>query len=324
MTGVTNLLAKWRGGPSLQVLNYHRVGDSKLTPYDSGTFSCSTAELDSQVKWLKKHYKILSLQECVAVIHGETELKVNSMLLTFDDGYRDNFEEAFKVLHANKVSGTFFLPTAFVGTGRMPWWDTIAYIVKNSKRDQITLQYPEKMTFKIAEPERSRSIRRILTQYKRPETVDSEVFLQGLEEACAFGRPDDDAERCFMTWDEAREMQAAGMCFGGHSHTHHIMGKLPYELQVEELQVSREILERELGTEVDSFAYPVGHRDSFTEVTFEALRKTKYRTAFSFYSGMNHPGKIDPFSVLRAGVTEEPLSLFQLRVALRMATGREI
>ena len=276
------------------------------------------------MKWLKARYKILTLKECVAVVHGERELEANSVLLTFDDGYRDNFEEAFKVLKSHDVSGTFFLPTAFVGTGRMPWWDTIAYIVKNSKRAEITLEYPERMTFKIAEPARARSIRAILNQYKRPETVESEMFLRGLEEACACGRPDDDAERCFMTWDEAREMQAAGMCFGGHSHTHRIMGKLPYELQVEELEISRSILEKELGTEVDSFAYPVGHRDSFTEVTFKALREARCRTAFSFYSGINQPGMTDPFNVLRAGITEESHSLFQLRIALQMATGRDL
>ncbi len=310
--------------PSLQVLNYHRVGDSEMTPYDSGTFSCGTNDLDRQVRWLKERYRILTLDEAVRIIHGEETLDGNSILLTFDDGYRDNFDEAFQVLKAHKVSGTFFLVTGFVGTGRMPWWDTIAYIVKNSKRTRIMIEYPERMTFDISPPARAKAIRLILRQYKRTETIDSETFLSGLEHACDCSRPNDHAERCFMTWDEAREMQREGMSFGAHTHTHRILGKLSYERQLEELQTSREIMERELGTKTDTLAYPVGHRDTFTEVTIAALREAKFRTAFSFYSGLNRPGEIRPYDVLRAGVTDEPHSLFSLRVALRMATGRDM
>ncbi len=322
--GLPHLLSKIKSAPSLQVLNYHRVGDSQMTPYDSGTFSCRTENLDRQVKWLKSRYRILTLNEAVEVIHGEKELEGNSILLTFDDGYRDNYDAAFPVLRENKVSGTFFLATGFVGTGRIPWWDTVAYIVKNSKRSRITIEYPEPMTFELSPPARANSIRQILRQYKRPETIDSDTFLRGLEEACDYSRPNGGAERCFMNWDETREMQRAGMSFGAHTDTHQILSKLPYERQVEELQNSRAIMERELETTIDTLAYPVGHRDMFTEVTFAALRETKYRTAFSFYSGVNQPGKIEPYNVLRAGVSEEPHSLFSLRVALRMSTGREV
>ena len=114
------------------------------------------------------------------------------------------------------------------------------------------------------------------------------------------------------------------MCFGSHTHTHEILSKLSPARQVEELAVSREILERELGHPVDTIAYPVGKRWSTSADTLEALRQARYRTAFSFYAGINQPGTIEPYDVLRCGVNRESQAKFRLRLALRAATGRDL
>ncbi len=323
-TGATRLVESLPHPPSLLILNYHRVGDALATPYDSGTFSCTTAEFDWQVQYLKRRFHIVTLDEAVAIVHGRTQPKSASVLLTFDDGYRDNYDEAFAVLRKHGVSATFFLPTAFVGTGKLPWWDVIAYLAKNSTADRITLTYPEPTDFDLSPANRANAIRSVLKLFKRPSVTDAERFIAGLEAACGCARPTASAERCFLTWEEAREMQAGGMCFGSHTHTHEILGKLPGLRQLEELVVSREILERELGRAIDTLAYPVGQPDTFSAETFQALRDARYSTAFSFYSGVNLPGKIAAFNVLRGGVDGEARSVFRLRTALRAATRREL
>ena len=65
------------------------------------------------------------------------------MLITFDDGYRDNYTLAFPILRKHGVQAVFFLPTAFIGTGKLPWWDVIAYIIKHSVKKHIHIEYPE-------------------------------------------------------------------------------------------------------------------------------------------------------------------------------------
>jgi peptidoglycan/xylan/chitin deacetylase (PgdA/CDA1 family) len=119
-------------------------------------------------------------------------------------------------------------------------------------------------------------------------------------------------------------MQSNGMCFGSHTHTHEILGKLTYARQFEELSTSRAILEHELGGPIDTLAYPVGQPDTFTADTFKALGEANYSTAFSFYTGVNIPGAIAPFNVLRGGVDGEPRNIFRLRTALRAATRKEL
>jgi peptidoglycan/xylan/chitin deacetylase (PgdA/CDA1 family) len=324
VSGLTRLVEALPSAPSLLILNYHRVGDAEKTPYDSGTFSATTAEFDWQVGYLKRRFEIVDLDAAVEIVHGRRTPGRAEVLLTFDDGYRDNFEEAFPVLRTHGVSATFFLPTAFVGTGRLPWWDVIAFVVKNSRAERIGLTYPEAADFDLAPANRARAIMAILNLFKRPEVTDTERFLAELEVACGVARPTASAERCFLNWDEAREMQAGGMCFGSHTHTHEILGKLPYARQLEELGSSREIMERELGREIGTLAYPVGQRDSFTQETFTALGAAGYSTAFSFYAGVNVPGKIEAFDVLRGGVDGDGRDVFRLRTALRAALRREV
>ena len=323
-TGATRLIEAMPSPPSLLILNYHRIGDADQTPYDSGIFAATAAELDWQVGHLKRRFPIVNLDQAVDIIHGRSSLSRTSVLFTFDDGYRDNYVEAFPIFLKHQVSATFFLPTSFIGTGRLPWWDVIAYIVKTSHEKRITLTYPETVEFDLTPAHRARSIMGILKLFKRPSVTDTERFIRDLEAACGSQCPAESAERCFLNWDEAREMQRGGMCFGSHTHTHELLGKLSYARQSEELQTSREILERELDRTIDTLAYPVGKLDTFSQETFAALRNTQYQTAFSFYSGVNRPGHIQPFDVLRFGVDGASRATFRLRTALSATIGRAI
>ncbi len=309
--------------PSLLILNYHRIGDASETPYDPGLFSCTVSEFDWQVGYLKARFPIVNLREALEIVHNGVKPARTAILLTFDDGYRDNHDLAYPVLCKHQVSATFFLPTAFIGTGQLPWWDQIAYVVKNSRNQRIGLTYPSQQQFDLPPGGSRDSIMRILQAFRRPETRDTERFIAELEAACDSPRPSVAAERCFLNWDEARAMQKGGMYFGSHTHTHEMLGKLPFEQQLAQLRTSRDILERELDTTINTLAYPVGSRADFNSETVRALQRAQYRTAFSFYSGINYAGRIQPFDVLRVGVDSETRPLFRLRNALRCATGRD-
>ncbi len=318
--GITRLLEAPPSRPQLLILNYHRVGDPARTPYDSGLFSCTAAELDWQVGRLKRQFQIVSLAEAAEIAHGVAQPKGTAVLITFDDGYRDNFDQAFPVLRRHGVPAAFFLPTLFVGGQRLPWWDEIAFLVKRARGEMLHVGYPEVAEFSLAD--RERAVVAVLKLFKRAASIETGRFLDGLSAASGVARPGADAERCFLSWDEARAMQAAGMGFGSHTHTHEILGRLPYARQVEELATSRNILERELGGEIDTLAYPVGKLDCFTEETFRALRTAGYRTAFSFYGGVNLPGRTQPFDVRREAVDHVSPAHFRLRNALYGRLGR--
>ena len=304
----------------LLILNYHRIGNPQETPYDSGTFSCSSEEFEWQVQYLKRHYVLTSLDGALALLNG-APCQTGKVLITFDDGYIDNYQNAFPVLRKHGVQGVFFLPTAFIGTNRLPWWDTIAYVVKHARNTRFRLDYPESQPFDLEAEGVAGCVMRILKSYKQPSMQDHGRFLEGLERACGSCRPEESAERCFLNWDEAREMQSAGMAFGSHTHTHEILSKLSPARQLEELTVSREILEGMLEREIDTLAYPVGAPHTFTADTMDALRQARYRAAFSFYCGFNRTDRIQRYDIRRCGVDGQSRARMRLQMAIGAATG---
>jgi peptidoglycan/xylan/chitin deacetylase (PgdA/CDA1 family) len=301
----------------LLVLNYHRIGNPDETLYDPGVFSATAEEFDDQVRYLKRHFHVATAGEVVAMATGETPVRP-SVLITFDDGYLDNYTLAFPVLRSHNAQGLFFLPTSFIGTAHLPFWDVIAYLVRHSRNQRIQLTWPDVVDFDLAtQPD---ALMKILRLSKTPAVTDLDRFIAGLQDACGTSLPPEHNQRRFMNWDEAREMHRAGMAFGSHTHNHEILAKLSPVRQSEELRESRITLERELGRPIDILSYPDGSRQAFSPATVEAARANGYRAAFSFYGGMNRPGDLNSFDIRRCGVERPSASRFRLQTTLALAT----
>ncbi len=321
-SGLTRVLESTLRRNALLVLNYHRVGDAAATPYDSGTFGPTAEQFDWQLRYLKSHFNCVTLGEALAMIAAEAPLR-SSLLLTFDDGYLDNYQTAFPLLRSHGLQATFFLPTDFIGTNRIPWWDTIAYIVKHSRRSAFRISYPQTSEFCIQPGDAAATVFQILSLCANTSTTDHGPLIDELETACDCQRPNGSTERCFMNWDEAREMQAGGMAFGSHTHSHEILSGLSPERQAFELSESRAILERELGRTIDTLSYPVGWPYTFNDHTLEAVRQSGYRAAFSFYGGANVRESMNWLDIRRDCSHSPNPELFRLQSTLA-AVGHRI
>jgi len=318
--GFTSLCEQLSKRPSLIVLNYHRIGTPDNTQYDPGVFSATPEQFERQVHYLKQHFEIVTLDEAVDMVRGKTRFR-SSVLLTFDDGYLDNYQLAFPILRSAGVQATFFLPTAFIGTGRLPWWDLIAYIVRNRRRSIVRLTYPQANEFDGDKLESQELIARVLRVYKHRDMKDHQRFIDDLLEGSGSELPAEDGEVCFMDWRQAREMQKGGMAFGSHTHNHEVLNKLPPEQQYEELARSREVLEQELQLPITTLAYPVGGKAAFSEETQKAAERSGYLAAFSHYGGFNLAGSIRPYNVQRFGVDQQTYPRFRLQMALGGVSG---
>jgi hypothetical protein len=114
----------------LVVLNYHRIGDPREDPYDSGVFSATPAEFDQQLSALRHAGVLVSPQAALAFVEGrETDSPpCYRVLITFDDGYLDNYQLAFPVLRSHGAEAVFFCapgwwaPAACPGGTASPSW----------------------------------------------------------------------------------------------------------------------------------------------------------------------------------------------------------
>src|SRR5512138_2081980 len=113
--GLSRVLSKVPQSDCLLVVNYRRIGDATATDYDPGAFSATAEELREQLQYLSSHVYVARIEEAVDFAIGRAPWKGAAALVTFDDGYVDNYRIAFPALRAQAVQGVFFLPSSLIG-----------------------------------------------------------------------------------------------------------------------------------------------------------------------------------------------------------------
>ncbi|MDT9696203.1 polysaccharide deacetylase family protein [Streptomyces sp. P17] len=86
-----------------------------------------------------------------------------------------------------------------------------------------------------------------------------------------------------LDWDQVRELAAAGVEIGGHSHTHPQLDRLPDDRLRRELILCKEIVSDQLGAVPASFAYPYGYSSRRVR---ETVRETGYAQALAVGNGL--------------------------------------
>lgn len=315
--GLAFLLHRLPQRDCLLIINHHRIGDGD-DAFGSAGFSAGAEELDEQIGWLKRHLPVVGLEEALEA--ASQKRRGCRVLITFDDGYRDNYDVAFPILRSHGLPAAFFLVTSFAGGGQVPWWDRIVYLLNTARHRKFLLRYPAAQEIDLDADGGARSLRRVLDLYKRPDNRDGARFLREFAEASRGDQPPV-SERLFLNWDEAREMLRSGMAVGSHTHTHPVLSQLSAEEQRQEMTQSRELLQNALGIRCDTLAYPVGNPDSYTAETQAIAREAGYRAAFSFHGGTNFAPAPQPYNLLRVSGGGQSLDRFRIQSAVCAFTG---
>ena len=305
------------------VLNYHRIGNAERDAFDPGVFSATSDQFNEQVAYLKRHVQLVTLEEAQAFIDGPLKERTARfrVLITFDDGYLDNYEIAFPILRSHGVQGVFFLVTDLVGSRAVPWWDHVAFVMKTARQRRFALRFPSETAVDLDADGIAKGLREVLNLFRQPANDNPERFLRELQEASGGQEPPADLRR-FLDWDEARAMIGGGMAIGSHTHSHPVLSHLQPEQQCEELTQSRAILREKLNIPADSLAYPAGLTTSFSAQTQQFARDAGYRAAFSFYGGTNAPGEMNPYDVKRCAVGDQSPPRFRVQAEVCRLTGR--
>jgi peptidoglycan/xylan/chitin deacetylase (PgdA/CDA1 family) len=299
-SGLRSLLGwtlRWSG---VVVLNYHRVGDGNASTFDRGLWSADAKAFADQIRFCKSHLEMITpddLPRALASGRGRYGL------ITFDDGYRDNYEVAFPILKTEGVPATFFITTGFIDAPRVAWWDEIAWMVRTSRRQSVELpgRIPQSVSFD--DPDREQAVRTLLRAYKAMPADATDSYLDAVADAAASGRCGAEAgKNLWMNWDMVREMYAAGMRVGGHTVTHPVLARSSRERQRDEIMGCGNRLAEEIGEPMRYFSYPVGGQDAFDAVTRDTLREAGVRYSFSYYGGFRRFSDWDDYDVRRVPV----------------------
>jgi peptidoglycan/xylan/chitin deacetylase (PgdA/CDA1 family) len=279
------------------VFNYHRIGGVDRS-YDAGIWDASPAAFEQQVRLLEREFDVIGPVDLEAAVRGGGGRYV---MLTFDDGYRDNFTEALPVLRAHGLPATFFVTTRFLDTRRIAWWDEIAWIVHAAEGRELRVRPWVEWPLSLEPGARQATVRTLINLCASLPQEAQEMLLDSLADAADTRRhrPGGDF---WMTWDQIRELRAAGMHIGGHSVSHPQLAALSTDDQYREITGCQARLEAELGEPMRYFSYPFGGKESFAVSTQKILAASGVELAFSFYGGSQRFDDWDRFDVRRCCV----------------------
>ncbi len=273
---------------------------------------------------------MLSLPELMAMQESGSPWREPVALVTFDDGYRDNFEVAVPILREHHVPATFFLLSEFLEAPRLPWWDQVAYTIKQTRQRRLVLERsPDRsrpsLSIDLEAMPRSLAIMAIIRAFLDHTIADERWFLEQLS-ARAEVPIDGESLGCslFASWDQVRQVVDldSTLTIGSHGHSHQKLAGLDEGSQRHELIESKRILESRLGREVAALAYPYGWSGAYTPQTKALAAEAGYRLAFAAIEGVNRPDTLDPYEIRRLGVGsgDSPV-LLRARAALFAAFG---
>ncbi len=308
-----NRFDHWQG---IVTLNYHRIGDLARTAIDPGVFSATAEQFEEQLRYLKTDCDVISVADIAEVMRPGSRRRC--VLITFDDGYVDNYEVAYPILKQHGLPAVIFLTTDFLDKRVVSWWDEIAWIIKKSNRTELRL--PDSWlteSLPLTNGHTRAALSRLLRLAKQLPPESLQKLLDDVAEAAGSGRAPQNSETApWLTWDMVREMHGGGIDIGGHTVSHPVLSTCTSDQQRDEIVKSKQRIEQELGQSIQVFSYPIGQPWSFTAETKRLTREAGYQFAFSFYPGYSCSGS-DVHDMRRVAI-EPRIQLQEVKAVVQM------
>jgi peptidoglycan/xylan/chitin deacetylase (PgdA/CDA1 family) len=297
---------------NLKIFLFHRVHperDPLWDPMDPGHFR-------EIISYLNKQYTLFLLED---LFYNKDFFKQNFRkplaAVVFDDGYKDFLTYAAPILEEFNTPASMYVVTDSAATGKPPWTYQVDYsFLKTRSRSlnwETDLLPPELVNVTwSSDEERIRYGKQIKPELKKLTHSQRTSLINHLEKCFSdVVIPAD----LFMTWDEVRQISAAGFEVGSHTVSHPLLATIEdQELLTSELKLSRQILKDELGKYPVAISYPGG---SYNEKVKKISQEAGYKLGLAVNHHSYNPAKQDIFEIPRIELYNESMFKTRLRMA---------
>jgi peptidoglycan/xylan/chitin deacetylase (PgdA/CDA1 family) len=267
------------------ILCYHSISRNDM-PFPVWThMNCS--QFEQHLRFLSGNFRCISLPRLYDQLE-QGEFEPYSIVITFDDGYRNNFTDAFPLLIKYNVPATIFITTSLTGTNKFIWSDAVAAILSVTELDQFV--FDNNVLQLSTKNEKGVAYRKIVDFLKGLEPKMITAYIGNLIKILGVSEYDlekPELQTFFghLSWGQIHEMVGSGLVdIGSHGLSHSILARLPEAKAREEIKLSKSVLEEGLagcGYPVKFFAYPNGGASDFTEAHHAPLMESCYHGALT-------------------------------------------
>lgn len=262
-SGLSSVIARHQGCG--RILMYHGVAQQ------------GAQALDEQLRYLVRHFKVVSLETLVDRLTNGSLPLGHEIVLTFDDGLRNNLTVVYPILRELKVPATMFVCPALVESGEWLWNHEMRCRLQTLATSELA-----GLRMKLLTP--GISVGAIIEWMKTLRLQQRRVAETIIRQATAAFQPTAAQREAFdiMDWDDLRSLDCNLITVGSHTLSHPILTTLNGEEIESEILESRRCLEQQLQRKVDFFCYPNG---AYDKRAYQLVQKT-YRAAVTTESGV--------------------------------------
>ena len=297
-TGLTRLGRRLRSLDGTLILYGHRVADD-----DEGYLQgLPPAYLRKQLEYLTRYYEVIPFETLLECIEQRKPAPPRSVVLTFDDGFRDNVEVALPILDAFGVKATIFVVTRSLETGELPWSQRLGFLFQHTARDAVTHPALGDAPAPLASPsDRRRAYVGVKASLVPLPRQERDAQIAGLARQLEVDPPMDR----MMTWVHAQATLAAGHGIGAHTYSHALLAHVQPDDARQEMAQSLQDVRDQLGIDRPPFCFPAGSLD---DRSIEVARELGFRSAFrpDRRRRLNRGTDGDVFALVRVGLPDAP------------------
>jgi len=241
------------------VVNYHRVCPKSEQGIQFPDFFDLRTPPDlfaQHLAFYQKHFEVVSLSQLSGGLGTKPKL-----LITFDDGYRDNHDHAFRVLQQFEMPALFFVATEVFEQERLLWDNQFFYSLERAGLAAAQNFFSKHFPNEDLGGSNVNQVCRKLFQLFANRVSSHEQRIQLILDFASLTNslaPHTFIENFYLTREQVTAMASAGMEFGAHTHRHALLpGSTDLEMDFE-LKHSKEILESVTAKNISTFCYPSG------------------------------------------------------------------
>lgn len=251
--------------PFVNVLMYHRVVENIDDPYG---IAVSPKNFREHMAYLKQNFNVLRFND------DWNDIKEPSVVVTFDDGYADNFNNALPILEEYGIYATFFVSTENLDTDNLFWWDKLSLLFSACKNETVRLGEHE---FNCDDLKMAHAfLHRLLPKERNQFLCEAEQENHTISENISDYRA--------LSLQELKQLSNSPLAtIGAHTVTHSSLSCEPKAMQEWEIKESRKQVESIIGREVSVFSYPFG---DYNESTVSTVKNSGIRKACTVTGGL--------------------------------------
>jgi peptidoglycan/xylan/chitin deacetylase (PgdA/CDA1 family) len=233
------------------ILYAHQVSENPVSYYPDNFISVD--EFRKQLRWLKKRFNVISLSEAYERNEKGDDLR-NCLTLTFDDGFRSNYELIAPILTEEKLSAAFFINNETIDNQRFMWRTALLYL-----QNMVDNQQLHHALLHIKRSDKKIDLRKLSNLWQMSE---KEGRLEKLWNGCNLPPMNEILQQLkpYVTSQQTQAMQQAGFEIGGHSFSHPFCNQLNYNELKHEILNGNKDLRLILDIPIEHFSYPFGNR----------------------------------------------------------------